>query len=179
MTFVGCDLHTRTQQVAVLDTRTGEVSEQQLVHDGSTVEEFYTALRRPVSIHVNNLPLKTVLKDLRAFQGINILADRKALKAEGIEPFWCINHGPTISMYFKDPDANRVELQVEHVVEAERPVGEAHRREHRVVLPEEAVRREVEEPAARRVVEEGRHGELVAKQGAYARLHAVAEGAGF
>jgi ATP-binding cassette subfamily B protein len=29
-----------------------------------------------------------------------------------------------------------------------------------------------------RVVEEGRHGELVAKQGAYARLHAVAEGAG-
>ena len=30
-----------------------------------------------------------------------------------------------------------------------------------------------------RVVEEGRHGELVAKQGAYARLHAVAEGAGF
>ena len=34
MTFVGCDLHTRTQQVAVLDTRTGEVSERQLGHDG-------------------------------------------------------------------------------------------------------------------------------------------------
>jgi ATP-binding cassette subfamily B protein len=27
-----------------------------------------------------------------------------------------------------------------------------------------------------RIVEEGRHGELVAKKGAYARLHAVAEG---
>ncbi len=27
MTFVGCDLHTRMQQVAMLDTRTGEVSE--------------------------------------------------------------------------------------------------------------------------------------------------------
>jgi hypothetical protein len=28
MTFVGCDLHTRMQQVAVLDTGTGEVSER-------------------------------------------------------------------------------------------------------------------------------------------------------
>jgi len=33
MTFVGCDLHTRMQQVAVLDTRTGVVSERQLAHD--------------------------------------------------------------------------------------------------------------------------------------------------
>ncbi len=30
MTLVGCDLHTRMQQVAVLDTGTGEVSEHQL-----------------------------------------------------------------------------------------------------------------------------------------------------
>ena len=35
MTFVGCDLHTRTQQVAVLDTGTGEVSEHQLAHEGT------------------------------------------------------------------------------------------------------------------------------------------------
>ena len=34
MTFVGCDLHTRMQQVAVLDTGTGEVSERQLPHNG-------------------------------------------------------------------------------------------------------------------------------------------------
>jgi hypothetical protein len=32
------------QQVAVLDTETGEVSERQLAHDGSAVEEFYAAL---------------------------------------------------------------------------------------------------------------------------------------
>ena len=36
------------------------------------------------------------------------------LKNGGIEPFWCINHGPTTSMYYKDPDANRVELQVDN-----------------------------------------------------------------
>src|SRR5215468_278658 len=50
MTFVGCDRHTRTQQVAVLDTRTGEMSEHQLVHDGRAVEEFDAALRQPVTV---------------------------------------------------------------------------------------------------------------------------------
>jgi hypothetical protein len=44
MTFVGCDLHTRMQQVAVLDTGTGEVSERRLDHDGLAVEEYYAAL---------------------------------------------------------------------------------------------------------------------------------------
>lgn len=33
------------------------------------------------------------------------------LKKEGIEPYWCINHGMTMSMYYKDPDGNRIEFQ--------------------------------------------------------------------
>ena len=37
MIFVGCDLHTRMQQVAVLDTETGERTEHQLGHDGMAV----------------------------------------------------------------------------------------------------------------------------------------------
>jgi len=43
----------------------------------------------------------------------DLLYTYERLKKEGIEPFWCINHGPTISMYFKDPDGSRVELQVD------------------------------------------------------------------
>src|SRR5216683_2877190 len=54
MTFVGCDLHTRMQQVAVLDTRTGEVSERQLAHDGNAIEEFYAALPGPVTIGIES-----------------------------------------------------------------------------------------------------------------------------
>jgi len=54
MTFVGCDLHTRMQQVAVLDTGTGEVSERQLAHDGNAVEEFYAALPRPVTVGIES-----------------------------------------------------------------------------------------------------------------------------
>ncbi len=52
MTLVGCDLHSRKQQVAVLDTKTGEVLEEELVHDGDAVERFYRALPRPVTIGI-------------------------------------------------------------------------------------------------------------------------------
>ena len=41
------------------------------------------------------------------------------LERAGIEPYWCINHGPTTSMYYKDPDGNRVELQVDNFPTAE------------------------------------------------------------
>jgi hypothetical protein len=54
MTFVGCDLHTRTRLVAVLDTRTGEMSEHQLAHEGAAVEEFYAALPQPVTVGVES-----------------------------------------------------------------------------------------------------------------------------
>lgn len=32
----------------------------------------------------------------------------------GIRPVTCINHGPTTSMYYADPDGNQVELQVDN-----------------------------------------------------------------
>jgi len=40
------------------------------------------------------------------------------LKAAGIAPQFCINHGPTTSMYYFDPDKNQVELQVDNIPEA-------------------------------------------------------------
>lgn len=36
------------------------------------------------------------------------------LKDAGIRPAWCINHGPTTSMYYADPDGTRVELQIDN-----------------------------------------------------------------
>jgi transposase len=52
MTLVGCDLHSRKQQVAVLDTTTGEIREQELAHAGDAVEQFYRALPPPVTIGI-------------------------------------------------------------------------------------------------------------------------------
>lgn len=41
------------------------------------------------------------------------------LKAAGILPVWCINHGPTTSMYYADPDGTRVELQIDNFASLE------------------------------------------------------------
>jgi len=42
-----------------------------------------------------------------------LLAQYKFLKSQELTPYWAINHGPTISFYYRDPDANKVELQYE------------------------------------------------------------------
>ncbi|KAI0198391.1 Glyoxalase/Bleomycin resistance protein/Dihydroxybiphenyl dioxygenase [Astrocystis sublimbata] len=34
-------------------------------------------------------------------------------KAQGILPMWCVNHGPTVSLYYADPDGNNIETQVD------------------------------------------------------------------
>lgn len=33
------------------------------------------------------------------------------MKAKGVHPYWTINHGMTISAYYRDPDGNQVETQ--------------------------------------------------------------------
>ena len=43
-----------------------------------------------------------------------LLGTYERLKAKGIEPIIPINHGGTTSLYYEDPDRNRVELQVDN-----------------------------------------------------------------
>jgi catechol-2,3-dioxygenase len=35
-------------------------------------------------------------------------------KARGIQPLWSVNHGPTTSIYYEDPDGNMLETQVDN-----------------------------------------------------------------
>jgi len=44
----------------------------------------------------------------------DLVTTYRRLADAGIEPVWCINHGPTTSMYYEDPDGNRIELQVDN-----------------------------------------------------------------
>jgi catechol-2,3-dioxygenase len=46
-----------------------------------------------------------------SFEELN--ASYLRLRAAGIEPDICIDHGMTLSYYYKDPDGNHVELQVD------------------------------------------------------------------
>jgi catechol-2,3-dioxygenase len=43
-----------------------------------------------------------------------LLGTYERLRGEGILPVWSINHGPTTSLYYADPDGNRVELQIDN-----------------------------------------------------------------
>ena len=54
MILVGCDLHTRKQQVALLNTDTGELRDQELFHVGDDVERFYAALSPPVTVGIES-----------------------------------------------------------------------------------------------------------------------------
>lgn len=49
----------------------------------------------------------------------DLIATYDRLKAADITPAWCVNHGPTLSMYYNDPDGNRAELQIDLFTTAE------------------------------------------------------------
>ena len=52
MKIVGCDLHTRYQQIAMLDQETGELIERRLEHESGEARAFYAALSSPVRVGI-------------------------------------------------------------------------------------------------------------------------------
>ena len=43
----------------------------------------------------------------------DLFGQYERMKARGISPYWTINHGMTLSAYYRDPDGNQVETQVD------------------------------------------------------------------
>lgn len=48
-----------------------------------------------------------------------LLLSYRQRKQRGIPPFWPVNHGPTTSIYYKDPDGNMIETQVDNYDDAD------------------------------------------------------------
>jgi catechol 2,3-dioxygenase-like lactoylglutathione lyase family enzyme len=44
----------------------------------------------------------------------DLLSTYRRLRDEGVGPHWCVNHGPTTSLYYRDPDGVQIELQVDN-----------------------------------------------------------------
>ena len=52
MLIIGCDFHTRYQQIAMLDEATGEWIERRLEHENGEAHRFYRGLPKPVRVGV-------------------------------------------------------------------------------------------------------------------------------
>ena len=50
MLTIGCDFHTRFQQIAMVDTTTGEMIEQRLEHENGEARKFYATLPGPARV---------------------------------------------------------------------------------------------------------------------------------
>jgi len=61
------------------------------------------------------------------FAGLDdLLARYEQLKEQGIRPAVCIAHGVTTSMYYRDPDTNFVELQIDNFAEPDQATAYMH-----------------------------------------------------
>jgi transposase len=54
MMIIGCDFHSRFQQIALVDTETGEVVEKKLEHENGEAQRFYEGLREPVLVGIES-----------------------------------------------------------------------------------------------------------------------------
>jgi hypothetical protein len=50
MFIIGCDFHSRFQQIAMLDPTTGEVIERLLDHENEEAKKFYATLPSPARV---------------------------------------------------------------------------------------------------------------------------------
>jgi len=49
----------------------------------------------------------------------SLMENYAVLRDEGVKPVYVINHGPTTSLYYADPDGNQLEFQVENFATVE------------------------------------------------------------
>lgn len=50
--IIGCDFHTRYQQIAMVNDETGELVERRLDHESGEADKFYRELQGPVRVGI-------------------------------------------------------------------------------------------------------------------------------
>ncbi|RYF72087.1 MAG: biphenyl 2,3-dioxygenase [Comamonadaceae bacterium] len=75
------------------------------------LDDYAPRLDKPCIGHYHTAFAYDALSDL--------LGNYLRLREQGVLPYRTINHGPTVSMYYADPDGNQIELQVDSFPDAE------------------------------------------------------------
>jgi transposase len=78
MIIIGCDLHTRGQQIAMLDSETGELIEKRLDHENGEAREFYEGLKEPALVGIEATGYTRWFAELLAEQGHKLVVGEAA-----------------------------------------------------------------------------------------------------
>jgi len=82
MIIIGCDLHTRFQQIAMLDTATGEIVERRVEHERGEAQAFYAALPAPARVGIEATGYARWFERLLREQGHELwIGDASAIRA--------------------------------------------------------------------------------------------------
>jgi len=85
MLIIGCDLHTRTQQIAMLDTETGELVERRLEHEKGEAKRFYEELKEAALVGMESTGYALWFAEMLAELGHELVVG-DAAKIRAMEP---------------------------------------------------------------------------------------------
>ena len=78
MNIIGCDFHSRTQVIAMLDTETGEVVEKRLDHESGEAKSFYEGLKGPVLVGIESTGYTRWFAEMLAGMGHELVVGEAA-----------------------------------------------------------------------------------------------------
>ncbi len=85
MMIIGCDYHPNWQQIAWVDTETGETGERKLMHGDGEAERFYRQLEEPALVGMEATGNSHWFVDLAAGMGHQVLiGDAAAIRAKQV-----------------------------------------------------------------------------------------------
>ena len=85
MLIIGCDFHTRSQHIAMLDTETGEVVERRLEHENGEARRSYESLKEPALVGMESTGYALWFAGLLAELGHQLVVG-EAGKIRAMEP---------------------------------------------------------------------------------------------
>lgn len=85
MIIIGCDFHTRFQQIAMLNSTTGEITEHRLEHENGEAERFYASLPNPARVGIEATINAQWFERILSHQGHELwIGDAAAIRASQV-----------------------------------------------------------------------------------------------